>query len=303
MPDAGSGMHRDEVDTSLPIVTRLIASQFPQWVGRTIEPVHSTGTVNAIYRLGEDLCIRLPRVERWAADLDHELRWLPLLAPHLPFAIPEPVAEGRPDDGYPFRWAVFTWLPGESWSSSRAGDERGAARDLAMFVRALRAIDPAGGPPAERSGSLTTRDARTREAIEAAGDLIDGASATAAWEAALGAPEWDGEAAWIHGDLLPANLLVHGGRLSAVIDFGTAGVGDPACDLLAAWSAFSSEARAEFRAALDVDDATWARGRGWTLSVALLIIPYYATSNARFSEMARRTVQEIVREHLDEGMT
>jgi aminoglycoside phosphotransferase (APT) family kinase protein len=299
MPEDAAVMHRDEVDTSLPVVARLIASQFPHWADRPIEPIRSTGTVNAIYRLGADLCVRLPRVGRWVPDLEHELRWLPLLAHHLAIAIPEPVAQGRPGGAYPFPWAVFTWLPGVPWSRAGVDDEGEAARHLAAFLRALHAVDPTRGPAAGRSGSLGARDARTREAIEEAGALIDAHGATAAWEAAIRLPEWSGEPVWTHGDLLPPNLLVDRGRLSAVIDFGIAGVGDPACDLLAAWSAFSAAARMDFRAALEVDDATWARGRGWALSVALLIIPYYATSNPSFSEMARRTIEEIVREHAE----
>jgi aminoglycoside phosphotransferase (APT) family kinase protein len=272
----------------------MLASQFPRWAHLPIEPLPSIGTVNAIYRLGDDLYVRLPRVGRWAADLERELRWLPRLAQHLPLAVPEPLAKGSPGDGYPFTWAVYRWLPGEPWTDHLVRDPSRAAADLAAFVGALQGIDTHGGPPSGRGTTLAMHDAEARRAIESLDGVVDPGTVTAAWEAALQAPVWDGRPVWTHGDLLPPNLLVHQGRLSGVIDFGIVGLGDPACDMIAAWSVLSGRAREVFRASLQVDDTTWERGRGWALSIALPIIPYYRNTNPAFVAMAIRMIDQIL---------
>ncbi len=287
-------MHEDEVDIDVDLVRRLLADQFPQWAGRPVEEVESTGTVNAIYRLGTDLYIRLPRVEAWAGDLVKELRWLPRLAPRLPLAVPEPVADGAPALGYPFRWAVYRWLDGEPLEPDRAGSEPRVAKDLGRFVRDLRGIDPAGGPRSPRDRPLEARDAEVRVVIESLRGVLETDAVTAAWEAALRAPAWDGRPVWTHGDLLPSNLLVVGPRLGAVIDFGSVGIGDPAVDVIPAWSVFSGDARLAYRDAVDLDDATWGRARGLALHQALMIIPYYPETNPGFVELAKHTVAAVV---------
>jgi aminoglycoside phosphotransferase (APT) family kinase protein len=237
-------MHADEVDIDAPLVRRLIAAQFPRWAALPIEPIDSAGTDNAIYRLGRDMAARLPRVGSAARQLDKEHEWLPRLAPRLPFATPVPRARGGPGEGYPWSWSVSAWLEGEDAMVARVGDPRQAATDLARVVAALQRIDTAGGPPPGahnfgRGVPLAQRDDPTREAIRALGGVIDGAAVTAAWDAALRAPAWRGPPVWIHGDLSAGNLLFVEGRLSAVIDFGGLGVGDPACDLMIAWTLFS----------------------------------------------------------------
>jgi aminoglycoside phosphotransferase (APT) family kinase protein len=288
-------MHQGEIDIDVELVHRLLAAQFPAWSSLPVEAVDSTGTVNAIYRLGHDMCVRLPRVQEWADDLTKELRWLPVLAPHLPLAVPVPVAAGEPGSGYPFRWAIYRWLEGRTFARDRAVDERLAAADLARFVRELRRIDPSGGPRSRRDRPLGPRDAETRTAIESLPSSIDTDAVTSVWETSLRSPAWDGGTpVWTHGDLLPPNLLVDHGRLSAVLDFGNLGVGDPAVDVIPAWSLFGAEGRQAFRSALDVDDATWARGRAFALHQALLIIPYYPVTNPGFVAMATRTVQEVL---------
>jgi aminoglycoside phosphotransferase (APT) family kinase protein len=249
--------------------------------------------VNAIYRLGDDLCVRLPRMRRWADGLVTEQLWLPRLAPHLSLRVPEPVCAGRPAAEYPFGWAVYRWLAGQPYADDLVADEREAAADLAQFVLELRGLDPAGAPRAGRR-PLRELDADTREAIESAASVIDGAAALAAWAAALDTRAWDGTPTWIHADLLRPNLLVDRGRIGAVIDFGSVGAGDPASDVIAAWSVFGRAGRATYRAALDVDDATWSRARGIALHQAAMIIPYYATTNPGFVTLAKRTVEEIL---------
>jgi aminoglycoside phosphotransferase (APT) family kinase protein len=291
---AASKMHADEFDTDVALVRRLLARQFPHWADLPIARVDSAGTVNALYRLGSDMVVRLPRVEEWAADVERELEWLPKLAPQLPLAVPLPLARGSRDEAYPWHWAVFRWLPGETWAVDRIDDLGEAATDLARFVAALQRLDPAGAPPSGRGGPLARRDADTRRAIEALQGVIDTDATTVAWEESLRAPAWEAPPVWTHGDLLPTNLLVDDGRLSAVIDFGAVGVGDPACDLIAAWSLFTGDARDVFRAALQPDDARWLRGRGWALSVALIALPYYRSTNPVFADLAAHMIEQIL---------
>lgn len=295
-------MHEDEVETDVSLVRRLLAAQFPRWADLPIEPVPSAGTDNALYRLGDDMAVRLPRIHWATGQAEKEHRWLPRLAPHLRLAIPVPLAMGKPAEGYPWVWSVCPWLEGEDATTARITDLRRAAADLARFVAALHRIDPAGGPPAGehnfgRGMPLRTRDADTRAAIASLDGMLDADAVTAAWDTALQAPAWDGPPVWVHGDLAPGNLLVQRGRLGAVIDFGGLGVGDPACDLMVAWNLFSGESRGVFREALAVDEAMWARGRGWALSVALIFIPYYLQTNPVGVEVARRTIDEVLADH------
>ena len=292
-------MHEHEVDTSAALVARLIAAQFPEWANLRLEPVRSTGTDHTLVRLGDEMVVRLPRVHWALAQLDKERQWLPHLVPHLPVTIPVQLATGEPGEGYPWRWSICRWLEGETVTADSLADPDRAARDLAQFIGALQRIDPANGPRPEpgevdRGLPLSTRNTRTRDAIAAMGDTIDADAALAAWDAALAAPEWTRAPVWFHGDLLPGNLLFTNDRLSGVIDFGLLGVGDPACDLMIAWNLFSADARQTFRAALDFDDATWARGRGWALSQAAIFIPYYLTTNPEGVARARRAIEEVL---------
>lgn len=292
-------MHADEVDTDASLVRRLLKGQFPQWADLPIQRIESAGTDNAIYRLGDDMAVRLPRIH-WAIEqVDKEHRWLPRIAPLLPLAIPDPLAKGAPGEGYPWDWSIQRWLEGENATVEAPADLCQAATGLAKFIIALQRIDPTGGPPAGRGVPLVLRDAAMRAAIAEVRGLLDADAVTAAWEAALEAPEWDRPPVWVHGDLLPGNLLVERGRLSAVIDFGGLGVGDPACDLMIAWSLFSGESREVFRAALGVDNATWVRGRGHALSQAIIFIPYYLDTNPAGVRIARRVVDEVLAEHKD----
>jgi aminoglycoside phosphotransferase (APT) family kinase protein len=277
-------LHDDEVETSPALVEALLAEQFPDLAG-PVRAVRSTGTVNAIYRVGEDLYARLPRVERHVQGLHRECEWLPRLAPALALQVPEPVALGRPGAGFPFEWALLRWLEGETYGD--VADERAAATALARFVTELRAVPVGAGAPPGGRAPLRELDTVTRDAISSDAALC-------AWEEALEAPPFTGSPVWIHGDLLRPNLLVHEGRLSAVIDFGSVGVGDPAADVVAAWAVFTRRGRETFRTALGVDDDTWARARGYALHQAALIIPYYAETNPDFVAHAERTVAQVL---------
>ncbi len=297
-------MHVDEVDTNVSLIVRLLITQFPQWANLPIEPVHSAGTGNALYRLGDDMVVRLPRIPSAVEQVDKEQKWLPRLAPLLPLNIPVPLAKGKPSEGYPWHWSVYRWLEGEDATIEPIADPRQAATDLAQFITALQQIEATGGPAPGRHNfyrgvPLAMRDQQTRAAIAALHDVLDADEVTTVWDAAIEVPAWNGAPVWLHGDLHSGNLLVQRGRLSAVIDFGGLGVGDPACDVMAAWLFLSAENRAVFRALLQVDDATWARGRGWALSFGLIALPYYQATNPVLAGTARRAINEALTDHKD----
>jgi aminoglycoside phosphotransferase (APT) family kinase protein len=288
-------MHPGEIDIDASLVRRLLREQFPHLAEQSITAARSTGTVNAIYRLGDELCVRLPRLEAYAESIDREWNWLPRLAAHLSLHIPQPIARGEPAQGYPCPWGIYRWIEGSPYQDSLVSDERQFVHDLARFILELRRIDMHGAPRGGRP-SLAALDAATRAALEASRGVIDVEAAATAWTEALNAPAWDGDPVWIHGDLLKSNLLVRDGRLEAVIDFGEAGAGDPAADVIPAWSIFGKAGRGIFRRALGVDEATWSRGRGYALHQALLIIPYYPKTNPEFVRMAINTLEEILAE-------
>jgi aminoglycoside phosphotransferase (APT) family kinase protein len=288
-------MHVDEVSTDVDLVRRLLAAQLPDWGSLPLERVLSSGTDNALYRLGDDMVVRLPRIGWAVSGLERELEWLPRLAPCLPVEIPIPLASGTPGAGYPWPWAVYRWLSGENPAVPQPGDRDSLAGDVVALIRAFRHID-LEGPPCRRGLPLITQDDAARAALRELDGEIDVAAASAAWESALRAPEWPGPPAWVHGDLLPGNLLVREQRLTGVLDFGLVGVGDPACDLIAAWGVLPSRARGVLREELDVDDATWARGRGWALSLGLIALPYYKDTNPGFADVARHLIGAVIAE-------
>ncbi len=294
-------MHADEVDTDAALVGRLLAAQFPQWADLPITPVEFDGWDNRTFRLGVDMAVRLPSAAAYVPQVEKEHRWLPRLAPLLPLPIPIPLAMGVPAAGYPWHWSVYRWLQGETATIERIADLDQFATTLAQFLIALQRIDLAGGPSPGphnffRGGSLMVYDTETRHAIEALAGQIDADAAMMVWEAALQAT-WHGSPVWLHGDIAAGNLLVNRGRLSAVIDFGCSGVGDPACDVTIAWTLFSGESREAFYAALPIDNATWARGRGWALWKGLITLAEYINNNPSKAAKARRVIDEVLADH------
>ena len=288
-------MHDDQVDADVDIVRGLLTEQLPDLAALPIAPVASTGTVNALFRVGDDLVARLPLTAGWSADIEHEWRLLPWLSQRITAVrLPEPVHRGRPNDAFPFSWSVYRWIDGSPYDDGLVSDAEEAARTLARFVLELRSIEVPDDAPAAGRDPLVELDDDTRDAIRKADGVIDADAATVVWERALASPVWNGERAWIHTDLLRPNLLVDGGRLVAVIDFGGAGVGDPASDLTAAWATFGATGRRAYREALEPDDGAWARGLGIALHQAAMIIPYYAETNPAFVDVARRTIEQIL---------
>ncbi|HWJ60601.1 MAG TPA: aminoglycoside phosphotransferase family protein [Acidimicrobiales bacterium] len=275
-------LHEGEVQADEALVRRLLSDQHPDLADRPVRRVASTGTDHAVFRLGDDLVVRTPRIGWAEQQVEREAAWLPLLAPNLPVEIPVPVAVGEPAEGYPFRWLVSPWLGGtDLLAEMTAGaelDDVAIACDLAAFLRALQAIDPEDGPvPGKRGRELAVHDEWVRACIADLADEIDVDRAIERWDAALAAEPWPEPKVWLHGDLLPGNVVVRGGRVAGVIDWSPTGVGDPACELMIAWS-LSAEARAVLRSELAVDDDTWARARGWVIEQAVPFIPYYEST-------------------------
>jgi len=293
-PDGRAG-----IDAAL--VKRLIAAQFPQWAGLPVTPVELDGWDNRTYRLGADMTVRLPTAAGYVAGIAKENEWLPRLAPQLPLPIPQVLATGQPGEGYPHPWSVRGWLPGSTLSMPEVADPVRFATDLAAFLHALQGCDTTDGPMAGehsfyRGTPPSFYDAETRACLVDLDGRIDTGRAAAVWEAALKA-EWDGEPVWFHGDIATGNLLLDAGRLSAVIDFGTSGVGDPACDLVITWVTLTGEAREAFRTAMAQDAGMWARARGWALWKALLQLSGRVQLDSALVPVVERVIADILDDH------
>lgn len=297
---------RMNIDVAL--VRRLVARQFPEWAHLSVTPVYPGGWDNRTFRLGTVLSVRLPSAEGYAGQPAKEHRWLPQLQSSLPLPIPVPRALGIPAGGYPWNWTVCPWLEGADASVAEIESLEEFAVALAGFLRAFQSIDTMTGPPAGvhnffRGGSLMTYDTETRDAIESLQGNIDVRTADGAhavWESALAAT-WDGDPVWVHGDVSAPNLLVRNGKLASVLDFGCLAVGDPACDVAIAWTLFSGKSREAYRRELEVDGATWARGRGWALWKALITVAEAGDATSPTARRSLRIIDEILAEYRAEA--
>ncbi|MFI7076329.1 aminoglycoside phosphotransferase family protein [Micromonospora sp. NPDC049903] len=293
-PDGRAG-----IDAGL--VRRLIARQFPHWADLPVSPVERDGHDNRTYRLGETMTVRLPTAAGYVPAVAKENEWLPRLTPELPVAVPSILGTGIPGEGYPFPWSVRGWLPGETADLAGVDDTVRFAVAVGGFVLALQSCDPTGGPAAGehsffRGASPAHYDQETRHLLSALTGQIDVVRAAAVWEAALAA-EWRGSPVWFHGDIAVGNLLVVDGKLAAVIDFGTSGVGDPACDLVIAWTLFSGSSRHAFRETVGQDEGTWARARGWALWKAMLLLAQHLDSDPALTADDHRVITEVLDDH------
>jgi aminoglycoside phosphotransferase (APT) family kinase protein len=301
----------DKSEITPELVRLLVQEQFPQWAALVIRPVDGDGNDNTTLRLGDDMSVRLPSAEKYSAQVEKEQRWLPTLAAQLPLAIPRPLAKGEPGCGFPRPWSVYEWLPGEPATVERVSSMVDLARDLGRFLTALYRIDPTGGPEPgahnfSRGGDLKTFDDQAREAISDLGLVIDGPCAIDAWQAAL-ASRWEAAPVWFHGDMSSYNMLVLDGRLTAVIDFGCMGVGDPASDLVISWRFFFGDSRETFRREMALDDGTWVRGRGWMLweaAIKLANVMRWGTAKSELGNVdlgwrlpAVQVIEDVLDEH------
>lgn len=294
-------LNASELRIDSTLVRQLLRSQFPQWADLPIVPMSSGGWCNVAFRLGEQMVVRLPRHCAYVEAISKEYRWLPFLSPMLPYPIPRAVAMGKPGQGYLWPWLILRWIDGEIATPERIANLADFAIEVGHFLTAMHYINPAIGPaPGQhnfhRGGSLQHYDAEVQHALVALSGKIDTKAASDVWEKAL-ARTWTEPPVWIHGDVSVGNLLVRGGRLHAVIDFGNAGVGDPACDLAMAWTCFEGTSRDAFQRALPLDEATWARGRGWALWKAMVIAAGISTSNAFEAAQPFRVIGKVIADH------
>lgn len=297
-------MHDNELSVTTELVNRLISEQFPEWKDLPLHPVPSAGTDNALFNLGNEMVVRLPRIDWALGAIEKEQRWLPCIAPYLSARIPVPVALGAPNFEYPHKWSIYKWLGGENPILGNIQDPNSLSIDLANFIRDLQRIDIEGAPLSNRGVPLVERDADTRSALAALvshKESFDLSEVLEAWEFALKLGPEAEPPVWIHGDLTPGNILVNDGKLSEIIDFGSLGTGDPFADLIVAWNLLPSSSRELFRSQMQVSDSTWKRGRGLALSVALIQLPYYAESNPEVAKNARYVINEVLADHRRNG--
>ena len=287
-------MHLDEFHIDIALVHKLISEQFPDWAVLPLKPVPSAGTDNALYRLGDSMVVRLPRIDWAVENIDKEFKWISEIAPFLQVSIPAPIRKGLPTKYYPWPWAIYSWLEGSNPHLDCVPES--FIDDLVVFIQTLHKIDLPKGPLSNRGVPLQERDIETRNAIKQLEGMIDTKAVTSIWEDVLKVPKWSKAPVWTHGDLSPGNLLMKNNRLSGVIDFGNLGIGDPACDLIVAWNLLPVHMREAFCKRLGVDHATWERGRGWALSIALIQLPYYKDTNPTLAENARHVIEELIKD-------
>lgn len=291
-----SRLHADQVDIDESVARRLIAAQLPRYASLPLHRVASGGTENAVFRLGSALAVRMPLTPGAVGGLLKEVRWLPVVAAHVSLDVPEVVATGSPDEGYPFPWAVLTWLPGQDALSGQFRSLPETASGLGRFVSELRSIgatDATDAPAGGRGGPLVRRDEAFRSALSQCDGLLDVGRAAAVWDDALAAPPWDGPPVWLHADLIPGNLLVREGRLAGVLDFGTVSTGDPAYDVTAAWHILDAASRPAFLDSLGADEPTRRRARGLVLSGGVIALPYYRHTNPAMITTARTGIDAV----------
>ncbi len=294
-----------KADITVDLVRRLVADQFPDWAHLPVCPVEVDGWDNATFRLGETMSVRLPSTEHYVEAVEKEQRWLPVLAPQLPLPIPVPLGLGRPGCGFARPWSVYQWIEGDPVTEETVKDMPALAADIADFLAALYQIDPAGGPEPGlhnwyRGGPPAVFDEDTRKALAVLEGHIDTTLAAEVWQAALDCPV-DGPPVWFHGDAQPGNLLLRNGRLGAVIDFGTSGVGDPSCDTTIAWTFLSGESARVFKERLPVDAATWVRGRGWAIWKAMIVLVGALENDPQDAAYTKNVIEKILDDHLAAG--
>ena len=282
-----------EVDVTPELLRRLLAEQHPDLAQLPVT-VLANGWDNVVFRVGDDLLARLPRRELGAQLAGHEQHWLPLLAAQLPLPVPAPVRTGRPGLGYPWPWSIVPYIPGQVAAETPPADLTAAAVSLGGFLAALHTPAPPDAPANPFRGvPLAERTDTLMRNLSTVADQVDRAAVRRAWATALAAPRWTEPPVWVHGDLHPANILVHDGRISGVIDFGDLTAGDPAADLSVGWMLLPAGCHPAFRAAAGASDSSWARATGWAVALGLVYLAHSA-DNPQLAAVGRRTLSAVL---------
>ena len=288
-------MHKNELAIDETVVHTLLKDQFPNLASLPIKAIISSGTENTLFRLGTEYIIRLPRIE-WAVEgVNKEYEWVTKISRFLKTPVSEPFFKGIPNKFYPWPWTINRWNDGNNPDFEKGNEYESLSKDLACFSNELHGIKLSNGPSSRRGIPLKKQDVYVKKAIGELEGEIDSKSVTNLWNQLSNVSSWSKDPIWVHGDFLPGNILVKNNRLSAVIDFSHIGIGDPACDLVIAWSLFESSSRKIFMDNLrNIDDDTWERGRGWALSIALTMLPYYKNSNPILVALAKRMLENVM---------
>ena len=287
-------LHEDEVEIHETIVRALLQEQCPLYLFEKLTFFESMGTENVMFSLGEDKLIRLPRVEGAVDSLKKEAKWLPVLGKNLKIPIPKVLFEGKPSRAYPFPWLIISKLEGAEISNENLVDQSKASQNLAEFILSLRFAPMKKGPICSRGLPLAKRDKAVRESILLLEGAYDIKLLTELWEDSLKASDWQKEPLWLHGDLHKGNLLAKESEISAILDFGLSGIGDPSCDLMAAWTVLEAQSRTEFFSFLRADNNSIRKARGWALSLGILGYPYYKETNPSFALLAKNAMDEVI---------
>lgn len=294
-------MHENELEIDENLVYTLLKHQCPEWANLPLKQILSSGTDNTLFRLGSEYIVRLPRID-WAAEsIDKEYIWVPKISQFLQVPISKPIFKGHPDKTYPYSWLLTKWNKGRNPHFEKENEYELLAKDLAYFLNELHQIKLADGPSSRRGIPLKEVDNETKQALSELIEEINTPCLTSLWNQLMNVPYWNQDPVWVHGDFLPGNILVQDhNRLSAVIDFSDLGVGDPACDLVIGWSLLNSHSRQIFRENLEnINDSTWERGKGWALSIALIMLPYYKNTNPALASLARRIIKNVIDDYND----
>ena len=293
-------LHPNEFTIDDELVDSLLRSQTPQWGELPLCRLETSGTVNVVYRLGDDKVVRLPRTPDGGRGPRREARWMPVFARAVPLGVPAHLFLGRPTSRYPSNWSILEWVEGAAADPASVVDLHEAAGLLADFVLALRAVSTEGAPldGNYRGFGLAAVDQGFRTWAERLPGDIDRGAVLRVWERCRQAQPWSGRPTWFHSDLRGDNLIARDGRLVGVIDWEGCSVGDPSADLLVAWWFLDAGSRETFRRLLGdaVPADEWERAKGWALHMAVLAIPYYEASNTDFVKQARRALSEVLLE-------
>jgi len=290
-------LHKEQINIDVKIVKSLINEQFPHYNDLPLCEYNSTGTVNSIFRLGNDYCVRLPYLKEFEDSILNEHKILPYIKNYISIKIPQSIELGKPGNLYPYHWAIHSWIDGDYYNDNKISNYQEIISELVNFIKELHSIELSKDAPKAGRKPLKELNSLTVDSLNNSKNEIDYQKIIKIWEILVNSPVWDNNSVWIHSDLLKPNILIKNNHILGIVDFGSAGIGDPAFDIISAWAVFNKENRKIFREKLQVSDDIWNRACGYALHQAALIIPYYRNSNKSFVKHAVNTINEIIMDY------